>query len=316
MADSRSPRGLIADLVTPIGPSGAVDGPGLDRLLDRVLPHVRGVLLCGPDAGGGSDLAQSQRLELVLSAMDRVAGRVPLMAWITGKTPEETRSMLEALEGGLEGRGYEGPVFWVDTPLVYHSNRGLPRHCEELASSASRPLILFNDPERVKQTARPLKRASIRTAVLKEAAHVEGVRGLIFRGALDRSRNYHKAVRFRSDFRVYDGDEAQFLAHPSRHGVLSAGANLAPSAWERITASSIGEDGDGRTYPDQLKGIWNLGRYLEALRDLYSGEPSRLISLVLKRAGVLEPEAPAPPEDRPADDVRRILDLMKRHGDA
>ncbi len=316
MADSRSPRGLITDLVTPIGPSGAVDGAGLDRLLDRVLTHVRGVLLCGPDAGGGCGLGQSQRLELLLSAMDRVEGRVPLMAWITGKTPEETASMLEAFEGGIEGRGYDGPLFWVDTPLVYHSNRGLPRHCEDLASSASRPLILFNDPERVRRAARSLKRANIRTAVLKEAAHVEGVCGLFFRGTLDRARNYQKAVRFRSDFRVYDGDEAQFLAHPSRHGVLSAGANLAPSAWERVTASSLGTGGDGPVYPDQQRGIWDQGRYLEALRGLYRGEPSARIAHALERAGVLEPMARAPVEEPPEGEVRRILELMEQHGDA
>ena len=315
MADSRSPRGLIADLVTPIGPSGAVDGAGLDRLLDRVLPHVQGVLLCGPDAGGGSGLGQSQRLALLLSAMDRVGGRVPLMAWITGRTPEETSSMLEALEGGIEDRDYDGPLFWVDTPLLYHSNRGLPRHCEDLASSASRPLILFNDPERVGRAARPLKRTNIRTAVLKEAAHVKGVCGLFFRGTLDRARNYHKAVRFRSDFRVYDADEGQFLAHPSRHGVLAAGANLAPSAWERVTASSLGTGGDGPVYPDQQKGIWDLGRYLEALRGLYSERPARTIARTLERAGVLEASGD-PLEDPQEDALRRILELMKQHGDA
>ena len=100
------------------------------------------------------------------------------------------------------------------------------------------------------------------------------------------------------------------------HGVLSAGVNLAPAAWQRITASSLGMDGNGRTYPDQQKGIWDLGRYLEGLRDLYGEQPSRVIAHALARVGLLEGEPIAPPEDTPGDPVRGILDLMVRHGDA
>ena len=315
MADSTCPRGLIADLITPIGPNGAVDRPSLDLILDRVLDHVQGVLLCGPDAGEGAALGQAQRLDVLLSAMNRVNGRVPLMAWITCNTQDETCSMLEVLEKGIEKEEYTGQLFWLDTPLVYHSNRGLPQHLRDLTSFASRPLVLFNDPERIKRAAGPLKRANIRTAILKEATLVEGVHGLVFRGTLDRARNYQKAVRSRSGFRLYDGDEGQFLSHPSRHGVLSAGANLAPAAWQDITASSLGMTGEGQRYPDQLKRIWELGRYLEALRSVYTEEPARLIREALDLAGVLEPATA--PEKLPREDaVHRLHDLMKRHGDA
>ncbi|MFO7784042.1 MAG: dihydrodipicolinate synthase family protein [Thermodesulfobacteriota bacterium] len=315
MADSTCPRGLIADLITPIGPNGAVDRPGLDRILDRVLQHVQGVLLCGPDAGEGAALGQSQRLDVLLSAINRVNGCVPLIIWITCNTQEETCSMLEVLEKGVEKEGYTGQIFWLDTPLVYHSNRGLPQHLKDLASFSSRPIILFNDPERVKRVAGPLKRGNIRTAILKETALVEGVSGLIFRGALDRARNYQKAVRFRSGFPLYDGDEGQFLSHPSRHGVLSAGVNLAPAAWQRITASSLGMTDEEQRYPDHLKRIWELGRYLEALRGIYAEEPARLIREALDLAGVFEPAA-SPEELRREDPVHRLHDLMKQHGDA
>ncbi len=317
MARSASPRGLIADLVTPIGPGGTLDASGLDRLLDRVAPFAEGVLLCGPDAGGGSNLGRRKRVEVLLRAMRRVQGRLALVVWITGSTQEETASMLETLEKASEGEGYDGPLFWLNTPLIYHSNRGLPQHCRDLTSFASRPMLLFNDPERVKQAARPMKRANIRTAVLKEAAHVEGVCGVVFRGAMDRVRNYQKAVRFRSDFRIYDGDEEAFLAHPSRHGVLSAGANLAPAAWRRITHASLGLHGDVQAYPDQLKGLWELGRYLEALREAYAKTPSTLILGALDRAGVLGQNPSANPSDAGIEaDLQRLLELMRRQGDA
>lgn len=315
MADSTCPRGLIADLITPIGPNGAVNSPGMDRILERVLHHVQAVLLCGPDAGDGAALGQAQRLDVLLSAMKKVNGRVPLMVWITCSTQDDTCSMLEVLEKGVEKEEYPGQIFWLDTPLVYHSNRGLPQHLRDLASFSSRPIILFNDPDRVKREAGPLKRANIRTAILKETALLEGVSGLIFRGGMDRARNYQKAVRFRSGFRLYDGDEAQFLSHPSSHGVLSAGVNLAPSAWQRITASSLGMTGEEQRYPDNLKHIWELGQYLEALRGIYAEEPARLIRGALDLAGV--PGTAGSYEEIPEEEaVNRLLDLMKQYGDA
>lgn len=316
MAGSASPRGLIIDLITPIGSNGKVEGSNLDRLLDRVVPYVDAALLCGPDAGMGPALGQAQRLDMLLSTMRRVKGRISLIVWITGSTQEKTSSMLEVLEKGADKEGYKGPLYWLDTPLIYHSNRGLPQHCKNVTSFTSRSLLLFNDPERVKRAARPLKRANIRTSVLKEIAHLEGVCALVFRGGLDRARNYQKAVRFKSDFRVYDGDEGSFLNHPSRHGVLSAGANLAPAAWRRITDSSLGTNGNEQAYPDQLKNIWELGRYLEALREIYSREPSTLIGSVLERTGLLAPESKSSPNASREEDARRLHDLMKEHGDA
>jgi len=315
MADSKCPRGLIAELITPIGPDGGVDKSALDRLLDRILYHVHGVLVCGPYAGEGFTLGQAQRLDVLLSAMNRIRGRVPLMAWITCKSQDETCSMLEVLEKGIEKVQYSGQLLWLDTPLIYHSNRGLPQHYKNLTSFSSRPFVLHNDPERVKQAAGPLKRSNIRTAVLKEVSLVEGISGLVFRGTLDRARNYQKAIRSRSGFRLYDGDEGQFLAHPSRHGVLSAGVNLAPAAWRRVTLSSLGLSDGEQTYPDRLKQIWELGRYLEALRGIYAEEPARLIRAALDLAGVLEPAVTlmAPPEQEAA---HRLVELLELYGDA
>ena len=40
-------RGLIVDLITPLSADKGLDGPGLGRLLDRVLGLCEGVLLAG-----------------------------------------------------------------------------------------------------------------------------------------------------------------------------------------------------------------------------------------------------------------------------
>ena len=137
-------------------------------------------------------------------------------------------SALRKLRKRLEKRAYDGPVYWIDSPLYYHSNRGLPLYYQDLSASVKEPFLLYNHPSLIKQVARPFKRSNISTGILKELAQIESIIGLIFFGSLDRSRNYQKAVRSRPAFRIYDGEEAHFLTHPSLSGVISVGANLAP----------------------------------------------------------------------------------------
>ena len=316
MKVSDPPRGLIVDLITPVNKNGDIDGRGLGQLLDRVLPCVQGVLLASPYMGEGTDLGPSQIEELLEKSLVVVRGQVPILVWISRNGEEQTKEILRLLKKRLETRKYPGPVFWVDTPLFYHSNRGLPFHYQNLASMTKDPFILHNDPELIKQLAGPLKRINIRTAILKELAMTDAVRGLIFLGSLERSYNYLKAVRKTSDFRIYDGGESRFLKHPSLSGLISAGANLAPMTWRKITASSLSLNGDGDEYPDQIQQIWEWGAYIQALKDLYEGAAVPLIKQVLSDMGVIDsPACSRGIEVDIGERAGRLKTLMKQHGD-
>jgi dihydrodipicolinate synthase/N-acetylneuraminate lyase len=310
-----SPRGLILDLITPFESNGDIDGRGMGKQLDRVLPHVQAVLLASPYMGEGRKLSPTQRAELFEKALVVVRGRVPVLVWITQETGEETRETLLLLKKALGRRRKKGQVFWVDTPLCYHSNRGLPQHYERLTSETKESFLLHNDPRLIKQVGSPVKRNNIRTNILKTLAHNKGIQGLIFLGSLDRARNYQKAARSRTDFRIYDGDESHFLQHPSLSGVVSAGANLAPRAWQRITASSINLGEIEKNYPDQLKQIWETGEYLRSLKDIYQGIAVPLIGQVLSDMGILKGPASTSRVEDIGEKVKLLKDLMGRHGD-
>ncbi len=316
MVESRLPHGLIVELLTPLDSEGAVDRRGLAAQLERLRVHADGILLCGPWAGRGLSLTAARRAEVLEAAAAGAGGDTPLLAWITGRSPDETAGNLASLEARVREAGAETPISWVDTPLFHHSNRGLPAYYRDLLSVAGRPVILWNDPELVKESGKALKRSHIRTAVLKELAHLEEIRGLIFTGSLERCRNYRKAAGFRAEFRIYDGDEDQFLAHPSSHGVVSQGANLAPSAWREVAAYSLqgGPEGGGRT--DRLRRIWDLGQFLHALRETYLKSPAPLIQGALQASGVLE--TGAPPYEEPADPagVSCLASMIKDRGEA
>ncbi len=315
MAVLHLPRGLIIDLVTPFTSGGGIDGRGLEKQLNRVLPHVQALFVSSPYMGEGDKLGIEQREELLEKALVVIRERAPVFMWITEETDEKTRETVVALKKRVEFQKYKGPLFWVDTPLYYHSNRGLPDHYKEMFSTADGDFILHNDPHVISPLNRPFKRNNIRTAILKELVRAREIRGLIFSGSLERAYNYQKVVRAQTDFRIYDGDESHFLAHPSLHGIISKGANLAPRAWQKLTTASLNLNGSRVDYPDYMKQVWETGRYLNSLKDIYDEHGAAIIKAVLLKRGVLEEAGFIDSTDDMAEEVSAIADLMDKYGD-
>lgn len=310
-----APRGLIADLITPLKNDRSIDGRGLGRFLDRMVPHAQALFLASPHTGEGKNLASDQRLELLEKVLVVVRGRVPILIWVTQDTEEKTADTILTMKKALERRTYDGQVFWVDTPLYYHSNRGLPAHYQNICSIVDDPLILHNDPRFIQGLSKPLKRNNIRTSILKELSGFRNIVGVIFLGSLERSHNYQRACRRRAHFRIYDGDETHFLDHPSMSGVVSVGANLAPNAWQRITQSSLQITDDQKNYPDYLQQVWELGQYLRDLKDIYHPMAVAIIKEILSDMGIIETPTCTFPTDDVEESKRRVMELMARFGD-
>jgi dihydrodipicolinate synthase/N-acetylneuraminate lyase len=315
MAAQSSPRGLIVDLVTPLKQNGDIDGRSLGRQLDRVLPHVQAVLIAGPGMGEGANLTAGQREELMEKTLIVVRGRVPVLVWITQDTEQKTRETLGLLSKRLKKRKCKDQVCWLDTPLYYHSNRGLVSYYRNLTTLTREPWLLHNDPGLIDRLARSFKRNNIRTAVLKEILEIEEIHGLLYLGSLDRAGNYQKATGPRSDFRIYDGDELRFLTHPSLSGIVSAGANLSPNAWSKITEASLGLSDTRGDYPDRLQQIWKTGQYLRRLLDLYSSQAVQVIKQVLSELGIIESPTCFVETRDVQREVMSVLEAMKNFGE-
>jgi dihydrodipicolinate synthase/N-acetylneuraminate lyase len=177
------------------------------------------------------------------------------------------------------------------------------------------PWLLHNDPGLIDQLDHSFKRNNIRTAIFKEILGMDEIQGLLYLGSLDRAGNYEKATRERPDFRIYDGDELRFLTHPSLSGVASAGANLSPKAWRKITESSLGLSDGRENYPDRLQQVWTTGRYLRTLVDLYSSQTVQVIKQVLSEAGILESPTCTVQAEEVGEEVRSVIEEMKKFGD-
>lgn len=310
-----APRGLIVDLITPLNSDGTIDGRGLEKLLDRTASDAQGLFLASPNMGEGKNLVLDQRLDLLQKTLVVIRGRIPIFIWVTQDTEEKTTETILGLNEARARQKNGGQIFWVDSPLCYHSNRGLPDHYSNICLMVDGPFILHNDPELIKGLGKPIKRNNIRTAIVKELTHLEKIVGLIFSGSLDRAHNYHRACRNRDHFRIYDGDENNFLNHPSTSGAVSMGANIASKAWRRVAQSSLQLTGDQEDYPDSLRQIWELGRYLRTLNEFYHPMPVAIIKGVLSDMGIIE----TPTCTFTAEDVeepkQKIKELMAQYGE-
>jgi dihydrodipicolinate synthase/N-acetylneuraminate lyase len=291
MEAKRLPRGLIVDLITPLDDTGGIDREGLNTLLARVLPHADGILLAGPQMGEGRGLDLQFKVELLEKASAFVQGKVPLFFWISEDSLQGTKVLLEHLQDVLESADYTGMIFWLDSPLFYHSNRGLYRHYQDLTAMTCHPFVLYNDAGLIRVLERQLKRSNIRTTILKDLSRIEEITALVFRGSLTRVNNYQKALNKRPDFKIYDGDEARFLEHPSLSGLLSMGANLAPRIWSKVTRASLGMLEEGGKKLGYVSQIWEMGQSLKDLMGMYRRSPVWTVKKALSDLKIIKSPA-------------------------
>ena len=92
MADMKSLSGSIVALVTPFTEDGSVDFEALGRLVDFHLENGTDALLTLGTTGESSTMSHEEDDEVCKFVVDRVAGRVPVIA---GSGSNSTQTMLE-----------------------------------------------------------------------------------------------------------------------------------------------------------------------------------------------------------------------------
>jgi 4-hydroxy-tetrahydrodipicolinate synthase len=281
---SLPPKGLLPALITPFDSKGGIDWPSLRDLIESLLPFSDGLLIGEPLAGEGLFLPTDIRLELFRGCLEAVRGRKPLFLCPTASTSEETVKCVEAGDR-IIGAFRENPsVFWFDLPLWHHSNRKLPQFYEEWGQRSPFPILLYNHPLLISSLKHSLKRKNIRTAVLKRLAENEQIVGLIQAGDFQRTLHYQRAVRSRREFRIYDGDEINFLNQPSASGVISWGANLLPAEWQEIVKGALTPTED----PARGLKLFKESQKLQDLCAVMGLNPAASLKYALHRLGRIQ----------------------------
>jgi 4-hydroxy-tetrahydrodipicolinate synthase len=215
-------RGSICALATPFAADGALDLDAFGRLLDaQVAGGTEAVVVAG--STGEAHMLEHDEFERLLAyAVERVAGRIPVIAG----TGEAGTAKTVALTRRAQQLGVDAAL--VVTPYyVRPTQEGLRRHFLEVAEHGGLPVLLYNVPTR---TACDLAAETV--AMLRDHPAIVGIK----EARSDTARILAMAELARPDFVYLSGDDGTagqaMLAGAA--GTVSVVANLVPKAFRAL----------------------------------------------------------------------------------
>lgn len=131
-------KGVCTALITPLTENG-VDYEALGRLIDwQIEQGINGLLIAGT-TGEGSTLSDEEHRELLKFAIEKAAGRVPMIA---GTGSNDTAYAIDMTKYACE-IGYDACL--LVTPYYNKTTQnGLVAMFKAIADASTKPLILYN----------------------------------------------------------------------------------------------------------------------------------------------------------------------------
>jgi 4-hydroxy-tetrahydrodipicolinate synthase len=135
-------RGSGVAIVTPFQ-NGSVDFTAFTRLIELQIANRTDAIICCGTTGESSTMTQDERLSVIQFVVERVNGRIPVIAGTGGNNTEE---VIEASKSA-EAIGVDGLL--VVTPYYNKTSQaGLVRHYFAVADAVETPIIVYNVPSR------------------------------------------------------------------------------------------------------------------------------------------------------------------------
>ena len=223
-------QGSIVALVTPMEEDGALDFQALDRLVEFHIEQGTDAMVAVGTTGESATLDETEHCETIRRIVERVAGRVPVIA---GTGANSTR---EAIHLTRRAKELGADACLLVTPYYNKpTQEGLFLHYQAVAEAVDIPQILYNVPGR---TACDLLPATV--ARLAPIPNIIGIKEAT--GKLERVREIIEACG--PDFLLYSGDDAtaREFCLLGGHGVISVTANVAPKLMREMCAASMAGD--------------------------------------------------------------------------
>ena len=135
-------RGSAVAIVTPFQ-KGSIDFTAFTRLIELQIANRTDAIICTGTTGESSTLTTDERLSVIQFVVERVNGRVPVIAGTGGNNTEEVVSNSKSAEAiGVDG-------LLIVTPYYNKTSQvGLVRHFFTVADAVETPIIVYNVPSR------------------------------------------------------------------------------------------------------------------------------------------------------------------------
>lgn len=221
-------HGSLVALVTPMTRTGELDIPRLQALVDRHLAEGTNGIVVSGTTGEAPTLSKKDRETLIKTTLDRVKGKIPVIAGTgTYSTQETIQRTQEAYNLGVDACLVVTPYYNKPT------QEGLFQHFSTVANAVSVPIILYNVASRTGCDLLP--------ETVARLAKINNIVGLKEGGSdLARGRELLKACEANPiDF--FSGDDASSLAFMLQggKGVISVTANVAPQMMQQMCKAAL-----------------------------------------------------------------------------
>lgn len=221
-------------IVTPMKANGEVNFEKFGELIDWQIENgTDAIIVCGT-TGEASTLTHEEHLETIKYCVDRVDGRVPVVAG-TGSNCTETAIYLstEAEKYGVDGLLVVSPYYNKAT------QNGLYEHFKAIADSVKVPVILYNVPSRTGCNILP-------ETVVRLCKDVDNILG-VKEASGDISQVAKLAALSKGCVDIYSGNDDQIVPIMSLGGVgvISVLSNVAPRQTHEICQKYLDGDVEG-----------------------------------------------------------------------
>lgn len=221
-------------LVTPFLADQSVDYEGLDRLLEYHVSHATdSIIICGT-TGESSTLSEEEHMDVIKFAVERVKGRIPVIAGTGSNSTKTTIDMSkEAAECGADGLLIVTPYYNKTT------QEGLVQHYASVAKEAKAPIIMYNVGSRTGLNIE----AATAARIFREVDNVVGIKEAS--GNISQVAKVMQLTDGKID--LYSGNDDQIvpLLSLGAKGVISVLANVAPDETHDICAKFFAGDMQG-----------------------------------------------------------------------
>ena len=236
--------GSIVALITPFTQDGKVNYEKLGELLDwHIANNTDAILILGTTSESPT-MSHEEDLEICRCSVERVAGRVPVIA-SSGSNSTQT-----VIEKSLDLQAAGADAVMNIAPYYNKANKkGMYHHFADVADAIDIPLIIYNVPGRTG--------CSIPADVIGELSKHERIIG-IKEASGDLSYVAKIAKYANENFAIYSGNDDVILPVLSMggSGVISVLANVMPKETHNMVMSYLNGDTKG-ALAEQLR-LMNL----------------------------------------------------------
>lgn len=218
-------------VVTPFKANKSIDHPALHKVLDFIIAGGVEYVVALGTTGETPALSKSDRMEVLASVMEGVAGRVPVVLGMGGNDTHELLEHMSSFNmGGVHALLSVTPYY--NKP----SQAGLYAHYKAVSEHTDLPIILYNVPPR---TACNLSADT----TLRLAADFKNIVGI-----KEASGDFGQIMQILHErptgFQVYSGDDLLTLPMLAggADGVISVIANGCPAEFSQMTRLALAGD--------------------------------------------------------------------------